>query len=268
VPYLNAPQPHVLLIDDSIVDLRLLLELMSAHKIRVSVAMEGRDGVNKALVQLPDLILLDVCMPGTDGLAVCRLLKASERTRDIPVIFLSVATDVEQRITGLTLGAVDYINKPFDPKEVLTRVSIHLNIARRLRAPAMSAIGGTDDSLEPTTPKPDHALVLAAVAELRKAMDAPPSPEQLAHMLGTNEKRLTRAFQAHFAMPVQAWLREERFVQARALLTTTSVPVATIAQNLGYSNQGNFTRAFRERFGCTPRDLRHSVMETEATNPR
>jgi CheY-like chemotaxis protein len=252
-------RPNILLIDDSIIDLRLLMEMMTVRKFRVSVCMNGKDGVMRALVQQPDLILLDVRMPGIDGFATCRLLKADERTRYIPVIFLSAATDPQEKIEGLKLGAVDYVTKPFDETEVITRVGIHLDIARRLvhRAPP-DAPGEPPAHEEPLGP--DALLVNAAVTYLRQYIADPPSPEQLAHHLGTNEKRLTRAFQTHFEMPVHAWLREERLAQARLLLTTTETPVAVIASCLGYSTQGNFARSFKERFACTPRDLRSEML--------
>lgn len=259
-------RPNILLIDDSIVDLRVLMEMMTARKFRISVSMNGHDGVMRALVQQPDLILLDVRMPGIDGFATCRLLKADERTRYIPVIFLSAATDPEEKIEGLKLGAVDYVAKPFDENEVITRVGIHLDIAQRLahRAPPLAPDQAlaTEEALGQ-----DALLVNAAVAYLRQYIADPPSPEQLAHHLGTNEKRLTRAFHTHFEMPVQAWLREERLAQARLLLTTTETPVSVIASCLGYSTQGNFARSFKERFACTPRDLRSEMLRERQLKP-
>ena len=82
---------------------------------------------------LPQLILLDIRMPGIDGFEVCRRLKASEKTRDVPIMFISAARDVEERVAGLALGAVDYITKPFQREELLARVRTHLELGR-LRA--------------------------------------------------------------------------------------------------------------------------------------
>lgn len=259
-------RPNILLIDDSIVDLRVLMEMMTARKFRVSVSMNGHDGAMRALVQQPDLILLDVRMPILDGFATCRLLKADERTRYIPVIFLSAATDPEEKIEGLKLGAVDYVTKPFDENEVITRVGIHLDIAQRLAHRSSPPSPGEPAAAEAPL-GPDALLVNAAVAYLRQYIADPPSPEQLAHHLGTNEKRLTRAFHMHFEMPVQAWLREERLAQARLLLTTTETPVSVIASCLGYSTQGNFARSFKERFACTPRDLRGEMLRERQLKP-
>lgn len=247
-----ARKSNILMIDDSTVDLRLLMEMMSARQMRVNVAFNGQDGYRKASLQQPDLILLDVSMPVMDGFSTCRMLKSDERTRYIPVIFLSAANEVGKRIDGLSLGAVDYIVKPFSEQEVIARVEIHLNLARRQNVPAAQP----DGMEEGGAAQRDAALTLAATGYLRQHLSLPPAPEALAKILGTNEKRLNQAFQDGFAMPVFAWVREERLRQARELLAITETPIADIAEHLGYSSPANFAKAFRERFDCAPRELR------------
>lgn len=249
-----ARKPNILLIDDSSVDLRLLMEMMSSRRMRVNVAFDGQDGFHKANMQQPDLILLDVSMPVMDGFATCRMLKNNERTRYIPVIFLSGANEVEKRIDGLALGAVDYIVKPFSEQEVIARVEIHLNLARKQDTPV--PVTHSDESLEQNSSQRDAALIHAATDFLRQHLRIPPAPDALAKVLGTNEKRLNQAFLTSFAMPVFAWLREERLRQARELLTLTVTPIADIGEHLGYSNPANFSKAFRTRFDCSPRELR------------
>ena len=243
------------MIDDSTVDLRLLIEMMSARQMRVNVAFNGQDGYHKASIQQPDLILLDVTMPVMDGFATCRMLKNNERTRYIPVIFLSAANEAQKRIDGLSLGAVDYIGKPFSEQEVIARIEIHLNLARQLNA-LISGVNPDEMEGGANTARRDSTLIQTATDYLRQHLSLPPSPEMLAKILGTNEKRLNQAFQEVFAMPVFAWLREERLRQARELLASTETPIADIAEFLGYSSPANFAKAFRERFDCSPRELR------------
>lgn len=245
----STNKSSVLLIDDSTVDLRVLMELMSARQIRVNVAFNGRDGYHKAVLLQPDLILLDLTMPVMDGFATCRMLKNNERTCAIPVIFLSAASEVEKRIEGLSLGAVDYIGKPFNEQEVIARVGIHLG-RTVARTPAET------DPDEQEQVRRDAVLLRSATDYLRQHLRHPPSPGDLAKILGTNEKRINQAFQSRFALPVFAWLREERLRQARELLALTETPVADIAEHLGYSSAANFSKAFRERFDCSPRELR------------
>ncbi|NNM81659.1 MAG: DNA-binding response regulator [Burkholderiales bacterium] len=246
-------QNSILLIDDSSIDLRLLIEMMSGRQMRTHVAFDGQDGYHKANLLRPNLILLDLVMPGTDGFATCRMLKNDANTRDIPVIFLSSSNEVEKRIEGLSLGAVDYIGKPFSEQEVIARVGIHLDLASRGQIPEVDS-----DPLDGLS-KRDAVLIRAATSHLRKNLADPPSTEALARMIGTNEKRLNQAFQNGFAMPVFSWIREERLREARELLSSTETPIADIAEHLGFSSSSNFSKAFRERHGCSPRELRNSL---------
>jgi len=251
--------PHILLIDDSLVDLRQLIALMTSRELRVSVAFNGRDGLHKAELLQPDLILLDINMPVMNGFATCRLLKASERTRDIPVIFLSAANDVDRRIEGLELGAVDFVSKPFNDVEVLTRVRIHLGLATAYRCRMQAEPSGRPEEGESSlSPKKDSLLVKTAVDYLRQHIAQPPSTRELAAILCSNERRLNQAFQAHFDQPVSAWLREERLQQAAHFLRTTQTPVADLSEYLGFSTSSNFAKAFKERYQCSPREFRQS----------
>ena len=121
-------QPTVLIVDDTRLNLRMLSRQLRNAAYRVLEAEDGIRGYHTALEHRPDLILLDVMMPGRDGFEVCSMLKADERTRDIPVIFLTGKTDTVDRVRGLDLGAVDYITKPFDSPEVLARVRTQIQI--------------------------------------------------------------------------------------------------------------------------------------------
>ncbi len=253
-------KPKILLIDDSAVDLGLLIQMMATRDMRITVAFNGQDGYDKALLQRPDLILLDVVMPRMDGFTACRLLKTNELTRYIPVIFLSAANELTKRLEGLSLGAVDFICKPFSEQEVIAKVEIHLNLARQLYTKNTTEATQTDDNS--LFPSKDALLIHATINYLRENLRHPPSTETLAKTLGTNEKRLNQAFQTAFAMSVFEWLREERLRQARDLVTLTETSFVSISDHLGYCSPSNFSRAFRERFGCSARELRKSVQRT------
>lgn len=249
----------ILLVDDSLADMRLLIEMLASKDFRIVVAFDGGDGYRKAILNRPEMVLLDVKMPNVDGFAACRLLKADPKTRQIPVIFLTAADDTEQRIEGFSLGAVDYVVKPFSEREVLARVSLHLDIARRL--------AGTDAE-HPVPKQPDAAppagvLVRAAIAHLAERLTDPPSPGELARALGTNETKLNQEFQREMGMPVFAYVREERLRLARQFLASTDIPVKAIGEHVGYPNPANFATAFRARFGMSPRDYRQSLRDQQ-----
>ena len=115
-------RPTVLVVDDVPTSARLLSRRLQKEGYRLLESEDGMRGYRLALEEQPDLILLDVMMPGKDGFEVCSMLKSDERTQGIPVIFLTAKTDTVDRIRGLELGAVGYITKPFDPAEMLVRV--------------------------------------------------------------------------------------------------------------------------------------------------
>ncbi len=260
-----AETSTILLIDDSVVDLKVLLDMLHARSLNLHTAFDGRDGIDKAELLLPDLILLDVTMPKLDGFAACRLLKSSARTRRTPVIFLTASTDVNHRIEGFTAGAVDYICKPFHAEEVVARVKVHLEISKTLRALEPAIIKTLSETPAQATSRTGR-LTSAAITILRANLRNPSRTEELARRVGTNERELLRAFHKEFSMTVSDWLREERLRLARHLLMTTDASIQSISQHLGYSNQANFAKSFRQRFGFTPSDARNSTSRADITH--
>lgn len=126
----QPPAAEILVVEDTPASLDLLAELLGQAGYNVRPAQDGRMALRSARAQPPDLILLDVRMPGMDGHEICRRLKADPATRDIPVIFLSALGDTGDKVLGFELGAVDYIAKPYQPEEVLMRVRTHVELRR------------------------------------------------------------------------------------------------------------------------------------------
>jgi PAS domain S-box-containing protein len=128
-PDQSTLQEHtILIIDDEPANLGVISNYLESFGLEVLIARDGEAGLQKAQYGQPDLILLDVVMPGIDGFETCRGLKANEATQDIPVIFLTGITETEAKINGFRVGAVDYITKPFQPDELLARVTTHLRL--------------------------------------------------------------------------------------------------------------------------------------------
>ncbi len=121
-------RPNILVVDDTPDNVRLLSSVLTDNGYRVCKALKGDMALTVCKNTLPDLILLDVMMPGMDGYEVCKCLKQQESTRQIPVIFLSALNEVEDKVKAFEVGGVDYISKPFQEAEVLSRVQTHLQI--------------------------------------------------------------------------------------------------------------------------------------------
>jgi PAS domain S-box-containing protein len=120
----------ILAVDDESESLKLLTDILTEQGYRVRPANSGTLALASAAVDSPELILLDIRMPGMEGFEVCRRLKESEQSRRIPLIFISGSTNEQEQVEGLSLGAVDFITKPFRREELLARVRTHLELGR------------------------------------------------------------------------------------------------------------------------------------------
>ena len=125
---MTAHGPQILLVDDNATNLQVLYQTLEGNGYRLLAARSGKDAIAIAQRAVPDVILLDVMMPEMDGFDTCAHLKADARTRDAAIIFLSALTEPSDKVRGLELGAVDFVNKPFQAQEVLARVRTHLTI--------------------------------------------------------------------------------------------------------------------------------------------
>jgi diguanylate cyclase (GGDEF)-like protein len=118
----------ILAVDDQPDNLELLCQILEESEHTIVMAQNGNEALAKAREECPDVILLDIQMPQMDGFQVCTLLKKDEKTRDIPIIFLTAQTGEHSVVKGLDLGAYDYITKPFNERELVSRVSVMLRI--------------------------------------------------------------------------------------------------------------------------------------------
>jgi two-component system, NtrC family, sensor kinase len=119
----------ILVVDDNPTNLDVLSETLSGAGFRVAFAVDGESAIRQVQYRLPALILLDVMMPGIDGFETCQRLKADPATQAVPIIFTTALADADNKVKGLSLGAVDYITKPFQQQEVIARVRLHLQLA-------------------------------------------------------------------------------------------------------------------------------------------
>lgn len=131
---MSVEQPRILLVDDNPQNLKVLYETLRDRGHHLLIANDGEKALQLAQRHHPQVILLDIMMPGMDGFAVCQALKADERTRSSAVIFLSALDDLDAKVRGFDLGGADYIAKPFQPQEVIARVETHVRITQLERS--------------------------------------------------------------------------------------------------------------------------------------
>ncbi|MBN3905151.1 MAG: hybrid sensor histidine kinase/response regulator [Nostoc sp. NMS1] len=125
----TAPAGTILVVDDNPTNIQVLFDVLSEIGYRVAIAKSGEAALQRLQSYHPDIILLDVMMPGIDGFETCQRLKAEPANRDIPVIFMTALSDTVDKVKGLSLGAVDYITKPIQHEEALARIRVHLQLS-------------------------------------------------------------------------------------------------------------------------------------------
>lgn len=124
-------EPVVLIVDDQPDNLDVIVSYLADSGMRLLVATDGEQAIEVAQEQIPDIVLLDVMMPGLDGFQVCSMLKSDSRTKDAPVIFMSAFSDLSRRLEGFNAGGIDFVVKPIQREEILARINVHLTICQQ-----------------------------------------------------------------------------------------------------------------------------------------
>ena len=264
-----AQSPHILIVDDDPDHLRLLVAALRNTPYRVSVALDGDQGYARAATLEPDLILLDVSMPGQNGLTVARLLKANSATRAIPIIFLSARADDQERLSGLKTGAVDYIRKPFYVDEILERIRIHLMLSQGKpptdQGPDEAAPSSSTDT--PPSPAPANLTLKQVAIEIILSQVHDPSfkSADVAAKLNVSLRRLNALFEESDGLSAFEFIRQERMRRAALMLGQSTLAVADVGLEVGYANSANFSTEFKKFWGKSPTQLRNESQEDLGT---
>jgi DNA-binding NtrC family response regulator len=234
---LAAEPATVLIVDDEPLNVDLLEQDLGAEGYRTIAATSGEECLEVAARKQPDLVLLDVMMPGMDGYETCRRLKAAEATRSIPVIFLTAVTAEKAR--AFKLGAVDYVTKPFQAEELLARVSTHIALRREIEAHSRSraALHSVVEALrhDMVGDSPAMRRVLEQIAQV-----APTDTTVLIQgETGTGKELVARAIH-------QGSARRER---ALVTVNCAALPRELVESELFGHEKGAFTGALQQRRG-------------------
>lgn len=250
--------PRVLVVEDN-PDLRqLITESFPAHYTLLS-AVHGQDGFEQAVEQLPDLIISDVLMPVMDGYTLVRQLKRDWRTSHIPVLLLTAKSASSSRLEGLSLGADDYLSKPFQTEELQWRVHNRLEQVRHLRNWLKASL--TKPDTDQTTPEPPPDPFLTAVYAIleENVADSTFGPEALVAALGQSRMSVYRKLKAVTGMSASECIRSYRLKRACAYLQQR-VSIADTAYRVGFESPAYFAKCFREAYHQTPSEFARSQM--------
>jgi len=247
--------PQLLIIEDN-PDVVAYLKTCLEGSYQLEVAYNGKHGIEKALSNIPDLIISDVMMPEKDGYEVCDTLKNDERTSHIPIVLLTAKADSASKIAGLRRGADAYLPKPFDLEELLVRLEMLLERQKR-----MAAYFGkkTEMGTEAETPESKEVFEIedAFIRKVRQVIeenmaDYDFAMPQLCLILNMSRSQLLRKMKALVDTSPSDFIRLHRLQKAKTMLETEDLTVSEVAYLVGYKDVSHFSRSFREMFGVPP----------------
>ncbi len=245
-------ETSVLIVEDH-VEVRMFLRDHLQRYYRVIEAQSGSEGLDAAMLALPDLVISDVVMDGMDGFELCRALKTHEKTCHIPVILLTAKTTRDDRLHGLETGADCYLTKPFDALELLVQVRNLIDQRKQLRE-RFSAPVVLKPSEMAVTPMDEVFLTKVLTAVQDHLQDPTFDVERLGREVGLSRSQLHRKLRALTNQPPTLLIRSIRLQRAAELLAHKTGSVAEVAYFVGFNSQAYFAKCFREQFGCSPRE--------------
>ncbi|MCF8245251.1 MAG: response regulator [Saprospiraceae bacterium] len=255
----DSAKPSLLFIEDS-PDLLRYLSSMLQSDFQIITASNGKLGLEKALVEMPDIIISDVMMPEMDGYEVCRRLKENLVTCHIPIILLTAKADAESKIKGLEQGADAYLPKPFDEKELRMQLKRLLEATERLRRYYTSEQFLNRINVQVSWPKEVHndPLLMEIYKLVNKYITDPElSAEYLASQLNMSYISCFRKVKALTGMGVKEYIQHIRINIAAALLSEhPEWPLSKVATSTGFGSPQFFSRLFKKTMGQTPANYR------------
>ena len=239
-----------MIVEDNTEMRRYINKILSDH-YQIIEAENGKEGVRKAEEIIPDLIISDVMMPQMDGYELCKRIKSNESTSHIPVILLTAKADHESRLSGLEIGADDYLSKPFDTTElkliVRNRIEERTNMRERF---------SREITLEPkhiSVSSLDEKFLAKVMAIVEEHMDNENfSIDDFSREAGYSNIQFYRKIKALTDQTPSTFLRTIRLKRAAEMLSVKSDNVTQIAYSVGFSSLSYFNKCFKEQFGMTP----------------
>lgn len=253
---------RILIVDDSPINLDLIQKTLKRAGFEVAIASDGYSAINWLESESTDLILLDIIMPGIDGFETCKRFKENPLTRDIPVIFMTALNDGENRVRGLTLGAVDYITKPFEQEEVLARVNIHLKLRNLTKA-----LADKNELLQQEI----SDRVKAETALQQRTEELQKLTEELEDRVDQRSAELSQTWQKFQEAQIQL-MQSEKMSSLGELMAgiahEINNPVNFIVGNIKYAEQYiedllNLVTLYQEKYPCPGTEIEQEIEAME-----
>ncbi len=264
-PGSNPSVPLLLLVEDHPDMARYTAACLDNRGYQLLTATDGLQALNLAGQQIPDLIILDVMLPGLDGFEVCHRLKSDEKTAHIPILMLTALADRDSRLQGARQGADLYLEKPFDPEELTLQID-RLLALRRLLQRHYRAQAGLETAREakmdatPIVPPTDPFIEKVLESIHAQLSNEGYSVEQLSREVFVSPAQLNRKLNALLGIPAGQLIRHVRLQTAERLLSDPQRSVASIALECGFGDASYFSRLFKQARGMRPAEWRKKAL--------
>jgi YesN/AraC family two-component response regulator len=253
-PEEDASGLPVLLVVEDHAEVRSFIKTILQGEYQIIEASNGKAGIALALEHIPDLIISDVMMPDTDGLALCAKLKTHEFTSHIPIILLTAKAGDENALTGFEAGADDYITKPFSSALLKVRIQKLIELRRTLHErysnelilkPKQIAISSTDEQF---LRKIQHILD-------SHLTNSDFTVEMFASEIGMSRMQLHRKLKGLTGLSATNFIRSQRLTMAAELLGKSGANISEIGYQVGFNDPSYFSKCFKETYHCTPTEF-------------
>lgn len=245
----SSPRRTILVVEDNS-DMSSYITMLFERDYRVLTALTGRQGLEIATAELPDLVLQDIMLPDINGVECCRMLSENTLTSHIPVVMLSCKSDEQSVVEALGFGAADYVAKPFNPQILKTKVSTLINSREVLKRIFSKTL-----MLKPTVeglPSQDNFIQKIINVTQANLTDSNFGVEQLAEKLFMSSSTLRRMIKSHTSLSVNEIVRNVRLTKAASLLMESDYRVNEIAELVGYNDISTFRKQFTKKFDISP----------------
>lgn len=247
-----AGQKIMLLVDDN-ADVRYFIRSHFSSGYQIVEAKDGVEGWQMALKTIPNIIISDVMMPDMDGFEFCRKIRKDERTSHIPILLLTALGSRDHEIEGLSLGADDYITKPFDLVILQTKVENILSVRQSLKQKYAGEV-----FLQPSNivlSSPDERFLQKAIGVVENNIADPDLDiDRFATEIGVSRMQLYRKLNALTEMTVKEFVRDIRLKRAAQMLIQKRMNVSEVAYAVGFKDLSHFRKCFRQEFGMSASD--------------
>ncbi len=252
----NSKEEAIVLIVDDNKDILNLLQASLKTHYNVISAINGKIGIEKAIENIPDVIISDVMMPEKNGFELCNTLKNDERTSHIPIILLTAKASDQDKIRGLSNGADAFITKPFNKAELFVRIQELIKL-RTLLYQKYNSASSWDAIPNKNLEDKDAAFMNKVLFHIEQHIeDASFNSMRLSRELNLSESQLYRKLKATTDASTAVFIRRVRLQKAKTILQNSEYTISEIAYQTGFNSPGWFSRAFKDEFGYPPNEMR------------